>query len=121
MKIKLDENLPLSLIGLLSARGHDVHSVFDEGLAGHGDMDIWQIAQREKRVLITQDLDFSDAREFPPGTHSGIVLIRLSSPSRKRLVARVLELFEIERVQPWSGSIVVVTDHKIRTMRPSHN
>ena len=34
MRIKLDENLPLALQSGLGALGHDVHSVFDENLAG---------------------------------------------------------------------------------------
>jgi len=121
MKIKVDENLPLSLIDLLTARGHDVHSVYDEGLAGHDDMDVWQTAQREKRILVTQDLDFSNAGEFLPGTHSGILLIRLSSPNRRRLLVRVLEVFETEAVQQSSGCIIVVTDHNVRIRRPSVN
>ena len=121
MRIKLDENLPLKLAVSLAALGHDVDTVLEEGLAGHADMDIWQIAQREKRVLITQDLDFSDAREFLPGTHPGILLVRLSAPSRERLLARVLEIFQTQAVHQWSGCLVVVTDHKVRILRPSIN
>ena len=34
MKIKLDENLPSRVASLLNGMGHDVHTVFDEGLAG---------------------------------------------------------------------------------------
>ena len=55
---------------------------------GHVDPDIWEAAQRESRVLITQDLDFSDSRKFVPGTHHGIVLVRLHSPNRRNLVER---------------------------------
>jgi predicted nuclease of predicted toxin-antitoxin system len=69
MKVKLDENLPLQIALELHARKHDVHTVGQEGLTGHGDADIWQAAQREGRLLITQDLDFSDTRKFQPGAH----------------------------------------------------
>ena len=81
MKVKVDENLPLQVGVELRARLHDVQTVWEEGLSGHADLDIWEGAQREDRVLITQDLDFSDARKFVPGTHHGIVLIRLRSPN----------------------------------------
>lgn len=60
MRIKLDENLPISLAPLLKTLGHDVSTVDDEGLRGKPDFDIWQAAQSEARFLITQDLDFSD-------------------------------------------------------------
>jgi hypothetical protein len=42
-----------------------------ESLVGHRDEEIWAVAQQESRFLITQDLDFSDARKFSPGSHGG--------------------------------------------------
>jgi predicted nuclease of predicted toxin-antitoxin system len=112
MKVKLDENLPLQIAVELRARLHDVQTVWEEGLSGHADLDIWEGAQREGRVLITQDLDFSDARKFVPGTHHGIVLIRLRSPSRRNLIARATELFDQEDVSGWAG------ERKVRVRRP---
>src|SRR5215472_1090942 len=103
MKFKLDENLPLQVASAIRARMHDIETVGEEGLTGHADADIWQAAQREGRLLITQDLDFSDIRKFQPGSHHGIVLIRLQSPSRRNLIARVTELFEAEDITGWAG------------------
>ena len=82
MKIKLDENLPGRLAARLASLGHDVQTVREEGLEGHLDETIWEVAQSEGRFLITQDLDFSDARRFAPGSHYGILLIRLRTPKR---------------------------------------
>ncbi len=62
MKIKLDENMPAALAEQLRRLGYDVHTVVEESLAGQSDPDIWAAAQSERRFLITQDLDFSDAR-----------------------------------------------------------
>lgn len=45
-----------------------IETAGEEGLTGRADADIWQAAQREGRILITQDLDFSDTRKFQPGT-----------------------------------------------------
>ena len=72
MKIKLDENLPSPLAPRLTAMGHDTETVVEEGLAGKRDAIVWETAQREARFLITQDLDFSDARRFAAGTHHGV-------------------------------------------------
>lgn len=117
MKAKLDENLPLQIASRLRSFGHDVHTMPDEGLSGCNDAVLWHAAQREQRLLITQDLDFSDARRFAPGTHHGLILIRLHSPSRLRLVERVEEIFRDEAVAGWSGCFVVVTDQKVRVRR----
>jgi predicted nuclease of predicted toxin-antitoxin system len=118
MKIKLDENLPLRLARLLKNLGHDVHTTRDEGLSGHADRDIWVRAQEESRFLITQDLDFSDSRQFAPGTHCGILLVRLRSPSRINLIDRVGTLFENENIADWNTCFVVATERKLRVVRP---
>jgi hypothetical protein len=59
VKIKLDENLPVTLAARLSALGHDTDTVIDEGLAGKADQDVWGAAQSNDRYLITQN--FSSA------------------------------------------------------------
>src|SRR5271165_1638941 len=119
MKIKLDENLPFRLATVLNELGHDVHTTREEGLSGHADPEIWRIAQSESRFLITQDLDFSDSRKFAPGSHCGILLVRLRWPSRKALIERVTVLFETENVSQWERCFVVATERKLRVVKPS--
>ncbi len=82
MNIKLDENLPHQLVQLLSDLGHDVDTVRDESIAGRDDDVVWAAAQTAGRFLVTQDLDFSDARKYAPGTHHGLLLVRLPQPGR---------------------------------------
>lgn len=119
MRIKLDENIPASLVADLTAFGHDVDTVKDEGLTGRPDLEIFGAAQLAKRLLITQDLDFSDVRRFAPGTHEGVVLLRLPAPGRVALRARVRGLFGSEDVATWAGCFVVATDRKVRVRRPT--
>jgi predicted nuclease of predicted toxin-antitoxin system len=118
MKVKLDENLPQRIATRLEELGHDVHTTQQENLSGCDDSDLWAQAQREGRTLITQDLDFSDGRRFTPGTHHGVVLVRLHAPSGSRLVERLDEVFQREAVNDWPRCFVVVTDQKIRVRRP---
>ena len=119
MKIKLDENVPARLVPLLNALGHDAHTVHQEGLSGRDDRTVWRTAQDEERFLITQDLDFSDARRYTPGTHHGLLLVRLRDPGREALLRRIQRLFENEHVDGWIGCLVVATDRKLRIRRPS--
>lgn len=118
MRIKLDENLPISLVETLVQLGHDADSVQEEGLQGASDPDVWAAAQVAERFLVTQDLDFSDLRQFAPGTHHGILLVRLANPSRRALIAYIDSLFRAEDVECWSQCFVVATDTKIRIRRP---
>jgi predicted nuclease of predicted toxin-antitoxin system len=118
LKIKLDENIPETVAVLLNG-SHEVDTVRSEGLAGEPDADVWAAAQREARFLITQDLDFSDIRKFAPGTHAGILLIRLREPSRGALFLKVGELRDLYDLETWAGCFVVATELKTRILRPS--
>jgi predicted nuclease of predicted toxin-antitoxin system len=118
MLIKLDENLPSRLVDALALLGHDVDTVFAEGLTSHPDEEVWDAAQTAGRFLITQDLDFSDMRRFQPGTHPGILLVCLRNPGRNALFLKVKHLFENEAAATWSGCFVVATERKLRVRRP---
>lgn len=116
MKIKLDENLPARLAERLQRAGHDVETVQSEGLVGCADAELWSVVCTEGRFLITQDLDFSDARRFQPGTHAGLLLIRLRQPGANALLTTMESvLVELEQ---WAGCFVVLTEHKLRVLRP---
>lgn len=118
MRIKLDENLPLRLVRILAPLGHETDTVPQEGLAGQDDDHVWRSAQTVGRFFITQDLDFSDVRRFAPGTHHGLLLVRLRDPGRNALVSRVRSLFQTENVEAWKGCFVVATEHKVRVRTP---
>ena len=90
----------------------------EEGLTGRSDHDVWQETQRTGRFLITQDLDFSDLRQFQPGSHYGLLLVRLPNPSRRSLIECVDSAFNTEAVETWQRCFVVLTDRKIRIRRP---
>jgi predicted nuclease of predicted toxin-antitoxin system len=96
-----------------------VDTVADENLTGAADADVWAATQRDERFLITQDLDFSDTRVFAPGSHHGILLVRLAAPGRRRLESYLRSLFATEDLRQWAGCLVVATDNKLRVRRAS--
>ena len=118
MKLKLDENLPEALLAELATLNHDADNVRLEGLAGRNDPDVWGAAQAAARFLITKDLDFSDIRKFQPGTHHGLLLVRLPEAGRLELARRIVEVFRGEDVESWSGCFAVLSAHKLRVLRP---
>jgi len=98
--------------------GHEAHTLHEEKLVGRSDEEVWHATQKESRFLITQDLDFSDLRKFAPGSHHGILLLRLRTPSPRTLIARIEEMFKNENVEEWAGCFVVATGRKIRLLKP---
>jgi predicted nuclease of predicted toxin-antitoxin system len=118
VRIKLDENIPGELVRVLADLGHQVDTIPQEGLAGRDDTIVWSATQEAGRFLITQDLDFSDIRRFVPGTHHGLLLIRLRDPGIRALTNRVQSIFLAEKVNEWNGCFVIASERKIRIRRP---
>ncbi len=118
MKVKVDENIPVRLADELSLLAHDVDTVESEGLKGRSDADVWGASQFDGRLLITQDLDFSDVRRFKPGTHHGLLLVRLREPGGNALLRRIRAVAQEEGLESFAGCFAVLTDRKLRIRRP---
>ena len=114
MRIKLDENMPAAMTELLRRAGHDVLTVDEEGLGGKADPRILKAATAEDRVLVTFDLDFADVRQYPVGSHAGIVVFRLHDqrwavmerPAQNVMASGVLDSIR--------GGLAIVDEARIR-------
>jgi predicted nuclease of predicted toxin-antitoxin system len=91
---KIDENLPKDAAELLRNHGFDAETVREENLAGAGDDIIAATIERENRVLITLDLDFSDIRTYPPQRYSGIVVLRPKAQDKIAIMALLRRLLK---------------------------
>lgn len=117
MRIKLDENLPARLVPLLNALGHDAHTVYQEGLSGRDDRTVCTPRRMKSDSWSRRTSTSPTPAATHPGTHHGLLLIRLRDPGREALTHRIRGLFENERVEARTGCIVVATDRKLRIRR----
>jgi predicted nuclease of predicted toxin-antitoxin system len=114
MKFKLDENLPVDAADLLSAAGHDVHTVYQEGLCGEPDSKIADICQAEARILITLDTDFCSIVNYPPERYSGIIVIRLMDQSRPAVLQVIQDMIAPYLREDIAGKLWIVQKDGIR-------
>jgi len=119
VRLKLDENLGRRLRPLLAAHGHDVDTVVNEGLGGADDNAVAAAAQREGRMLLTIDLDFADIARFAPGSHPGIVVIRVQEPRPSLVIAALTGLLARHTLDDLAGCTVIAQLGGIRVRRPS--
>ncbi len=89
MKVKIDENIPARLAA----------------------------ARSGGRFFITQDLDFSDVRQYRPGTHAGLLLVRLREPGANALLERISTVLREHELDTLSRCFAVLTERKIRIRR----
>lgn len=119
MRLKLDENVPIDAAPLLVDAGHDVHTVHDESLAGAPDDHVAEACRREHRLLVTLDLDFSDVRAYPPGSHPGIVVLRPRSPDRESVMTLLGRLQPLLEREALAGCLVIVDAERVRVRAPA--
>lgn len=117
MKIKLDENITVAAKEVFLSCGHETRSIHDEAMAGALDRALWRVCQHEERMLVTFDRGFGDVRFYPPGTHFGVVLLRLIDQQPDivlGVLARFLAVYDLDRL---AGCLVVVDDQRVRIRR----
>jgi predicted nuclease of predicted toxin-antitoxin system len=112
LRLLVNENLPRQAVDLLRSQGHDVVWVRDRG-PGLGDEAVLQLAQTERRLLVTMDRDFATLafrRGLP--ADGGVVLIRLPAEGPTVLAQRVAAA--MARRGAWQGHFITVEFDRIR-------
>lgn len=119
MRIKLDENLGRPHVALLKRHGCEADRVFDQGLSGIEDAELWVRVKRDGQFLITLDLGFSDVRRYAPGTHPGILLLRPRRKGRNAVSHVLRRVLTERRVETLAGCLAVADESRTRVRRPS--
>jgi predicted nuclease of predicted toxin-antitoxin system len=118
VRFVIDEDMPRSTGVALSTEGYEVKDVRDHGYRGLGDEEIYTFAQREKAVLLTGDLGFSNILKFPLGQHFGIVVARFPNEMAPREINReiVTSLRDLGENE-FKGNLVILEPGRIRIKR----
>ena len=79
--------------------------------------DLWRRIQEEGRWLVTADKELADTRYRPPGTHAGVILLRLGVENRReylRLAQMVVDDVKLDEI---SGAVIVANGQSVRVRR----
>jgi len=80
MKVLADESVEGRIVEFLRDQGHDVLYV-TETAPGTPDPQVLEMANREQRILVTNDKDFGELTFMRGEVSAGIVLVRTQSES----------------------------------------
>jgi predicted nuclease of predicted toxin-antitoxin system len=116
-RVKVDEDLPRQIVDLLTAQGHEAVTVVEQGWQGVSDDVLWPRVQNEGRWLITADKGFADLRRHPPGSHTGVILLRSQEESRRAYLELAAIALGGLRLDEIPGAVVVVTFRGLRIRR----
>ncbi|MCS6919217.1 MAG: DUF5615 family PIN-like protein [Fimbriimonadales bacterium] len=114
MHIKIDEGLPNSCLTLLRARGYQASSVAEQGLRGAKDSELWSVVQAHQYFLITADKGFGDIRQYAPGTHRGILVLRVAKEGAQEYAALLESVVDKIDLASLAGTVAVASQRGLR-------
>ncbi len=114
MRFKLDEKLDARLPAWPASRGHDAESVYSEEMSGAAGEEVFRAAVREKRCLVTLDLDFSDPLRFPPTDSAGTMVLRVPVPSMSMIRLLLEQAVGRAAIEPPEEQIWILEPGRVR-------
>lgn len=113
LQFLVDENLPYGIVDYLSSQNHDVLDVVASPLRGSSGKVLWAIAAKEKRIIVTRDLDFPLRGLKPhPG---GVILLRVPPNFTASQITEIFKkTFTKMKSEDFAGNVAVITPGKIR-------
>ena len=117
MRVLLDMPVSRSLLSVLEDHGHEGVHAHEIGLDRVADRELLAIARREKRVVVTADVDFPRLLALSSSRGPGLILFRggsYSDAEMRELLERVLAQVPPEVLET---SICVVDRKRIRYTR----
>jgi predicted nuclease of predicted toxin-antitoxin system len=117
-RLKLDENFPPSVVEIFRESDIDASSVYEQGLQGSDDDNIYEICKKEARILVTFDLDFANIIRYPSKDTSGILIVRYQQKiTLDRIKLLCKRLAGIIITNDTTSNLFIVEDAKIRVRR----
>jgi len=117
MKFLIDNALsPIIARGLLDA-GHDAIHVRDIGMAAASDPEIFELAIKDNRILISADTDFGTLLALRESAKPSFILFRQTDKRPSSQLIFLLNQLPTLKKDLLSGCVVVFEDNRIR-IRP---
>ena len=115
MRLIADESCDFGIVRGLRAIGYDVLSIA-ETCAGSSDEQVIELAQSQRRLLITEDKDFGQLVFAAAKENSGVILIRYPALTRSALIPAVATLLT-DQAETLYRAFVVMEPGRVRLNR----
>jgi predicted nuclease of predicted toxin-antitoxin system len=118
MRFLADMGVSPRVVKWLSERNHDARHLAEENLHRLPDEKVFEKAAREKRTLLTFDLDFAEIVALSGSTEVSVVLFRIDNTKTEFVLARLASVLTKSGDLLSTGVIVIVEDsrHRIRRL-----
>jgi predicted nuclease of predicted toxin-antitoxin system len=117
MRFLADVGISRSTAGELRRHAHDVVHLSEVNLHHLPDDEILRLAQRERRVILTFDLDFGDLLAAGAFSLPSTIIFRLQDQTPASVTPKLLNLISERGREIEEGAIVIVEDRRYRLRR----
>ncbi len=107
MKFLLDENVQKRVADYLTDQGVDVKTT-----KGATDSQVAHLAQKEDRIPITYDSDFSNMLAYPPKDYPGIIILKIHPPILDKTTEALTRLLKKTEKAGLKGKTVILKEDK---------
>jgi len=115
VRILVDENIPRPTVAKLLERGDDVLDIRGTPREGMRDELLWELAQKETRLLISTDRRFL---RYWNVSHSGALIVLLKQAKLWTIHEKVMHTLDQFTPEEWRELLVVVRDTFQSIRRP---
>jgi predicted nuclease of predicted toxin-antitoxin system len=114
MRFLLDMGISVDVSGFLRNHGHDVEHLHEQGLGTLPDSDILARARREKRVVVTHDLDFANLLAASAAELPSVIFLCRQNMRPEKVIPRLCSLPTDHFRDLEKGAILSVYELRIR-------
>ena len=116
MRFLVDNALSPVVAGELQRAGHEAVHVRDLGMQASTDVEIFEFARSDDRVLVSADTDFGTLLALRKPAKPSVIIFRRTSGRRPEAQARLLlDCLPDIRESLDLGSVVVIEETRLRT------
>jgi predicted nuclease of predicted toxin-antitoxin system len=118
MRFLGDMGISGTTIRILRLDGHDAFHLRERGLQRLPDAEIWELARRESRIVLTFDLDFAEIAATAGEPLPSIIIFRLADQTPVFVTDRLQNVLQDCQADLQAGAIVSVeeTRHRVRLL-----
>lgn len=114
MRFLIDMNLSPLTAKYLGKQGHEVVHARDLGLKQAKDRELLKVAISERRIVITQDLDFGDLIIFSEEVTPGAIIVRVRNATPGHINSLLRKLLSTITEEEIKGTVAVVEEDRVR-------
>ena len=117
MRFLADMGISTQIVAWLNQSGHDAIHLSDEGLQRLPDHLVFEKARKEKRILLTFDLDFGEIAAASGSSKTSVVVFRMKNKRGQNVIERLDAVLQQVSTQLKEGAIICVEETRYRIRR----